>query len=255
MWGPIIAAGAGLIGNMLTNKSNKSRVEENNQTQIELANTAVQRRAADLEKAGFNRLLAAGGQGATVPPTQAYQEDPAQKSQVAFNNAQTIATLANAKKADAEATAVEQENGRNELKTRALELQNNLMSQGILNKQVERDLMRASTDEARERILTEAYKRQGISIDNDIAREQLNILALDKKATELDNLQKEKDSKAWKNSAWGQNLGSTWNTFREGADLIRSFIPFTNSTMTTMTDKNGKVSGTVRTTNTRSWNR
>lgn len=58
------------------NRTNIMLAREQREWEKDLANTAIQRRAADFEAAGFNRLLAATGPGAATPSVAAPQVDP-----------------------------------------------------------------------------------------------------------------------------------------------------------------------------------
>lgn len=49
------------------NRTNLKNAREQREWEANMSNTAVQRRADDMEKAGFNRLLAATGTGASTP--------------------------------------------------------------------------------------------------------------------------------------------------------------------------------------------
>lgn len=81
------AAAAAIGGQILDSWISSSSAHKANRTNIKLAreqraweqemsNTSVQRRADDVEKAGFNRLLAATGPGASTPSVSAPTVEP-----------------------------------------------------------------------------------------------------------------------------------------------------------------------------------
>ena len=62
-----IGASGGFLGQSDTNQTNKDIAAANNATQINLANTAYQRRVAGLQAAGLNPMLAYTQGGASTP--------------------------------------------------------------------------------------------------------------------------------------------------------------------------------------------
>lgn len=67
----LISGGMNAMGNIAQGAMNTFNQSQTNQMQIDLANTAIQRRAADLQKAGIHPLMAGRMGGAETPTLQA----------------------------------------------------------------------------------------------------------------------------------------------------------------------------------------
>lgn len=78
---PIDPATAALVGSFMTNAANFAMGERQNRFSRQMSNTAHQRQAEDLRRAGINPLLGAGGVGASSPVgSQVRFEDSVGKS-------------------------------------------------------------------------------------------------------------------------------------------------------------------------------
>ena len=102
MWGGILGGLLGYKGQKDTNVASAQQAQKQMDFQRDMSNTAVQRRMADLKKAGINPILA-GSKEASSPAGQ--QAPVGNKAQAAMNTAMNAATLENLKAQNAKILA------------------------------------------------------------------------------------------------------------------------------------------------------
>jgi len=139
-FGPIVQAGASLLGGFMTNQTNAQTAANNNAFTEMMSSTAHQREVADLRAAGLNPILSAtGGSGAVTPAASQWQAQNALgASMEAFNSARSVDTQraqvdSEIKKREEETKKVQEEvkaeKTRNEQLQKQLELERNLREQ------------------------------------------------------------------------------------------------------------------------------
>ena len=116
--------GGGLVSGIMAKREGR----RNRRFQEEMSNTAYQRAAKDLEKAGLNRILALGKPASTPPGAMARIPDYASIATNAVNSAIAVGQgVASIRKTEAEAEGIEEENERRKVQNTPYELLNDVI--------------------------------------------------------------------------------------------------------------------------------
>lgn len=161
----IVGGVLGLGSTLLGNKSAKQEAQNNRDFQEDMSNTSVQRRVADMKKAGINPLLAVqSAQGGASTPSGA-------QADIKHFDPNSINTLSNARLLQAQAKAQEQDNELHEFRKQALQLENRL-------KDVQSDLLKAQTSHEAVKIIKTTLESQGLNITNKQAWEAYDLIRM-----------------------------------------------------------------------------
>lgn len=165
-WATAISVGSDLLGNYLTNRSNEKLANQANAMSIDLANTSIQRRMADLAQAGLNPLLAvsSASSGAGTPALAVAKNE---RPRMDFTSALALSSYK--KDMELRQAQIDEINSR----TRGNELNNNLVEEfggqekaldlalkqsGIKTAEFQRAFLSAQTQTEKERAVVTAIQ-------------------------------------------------------------------------------------------------
>lgn len=191
----LIIGAAAIAGSLISsnsareaNKQNVQMQKETNETSIELANSAHQREVADLQAAGLNPVLSAGGTGAATPTlgTAEVQSTMPNMADTLINSANAMTNAMNAKSNQTVSNATaEQETSQAELNRVNAEMQPEIARAKIAADFAQAGSAKAAAD------YTSTMKQYDMALKD----AQTEELQANKKRTE--NLTKGEQSREW----------------------------------------------------------